>query len=48
VEKVKYYLIHHDERIKIAKQGHERSVREYSLDSRANSILTVLRKRNLI
>ncbi len=48
VEKVKYYLIHHDERIKIAKQGHERSVREYSLDSRANSILTVLRKQNLI
>jgi len=39
VDKVRYYLANEDERLRIAKAGHERCIRENSLSSRARVII---------
>jgi spore maturation protein CgeB len=47
-EKVRYYLEHEDERKAIAELGHERAMREYSLDARSAELLAVLLERGVI
>lgn len=47
-EKVRYYLAQEGERKAIAKQGHDRAMREYSLDARGREVLGVLRERGFV
>ncbi|MEZ5031451.1 MAG: glycosyltransferase [Saprospiraceae bacterium] len=48
VEKVRYFLEYPDERARIAAMGHQRALREYSMDVRAKDVLAVLKVRGLI
>lgn len=48
VDKVKFYLSNPEKRTLIAAQGHERAIREYSLDARAQQVLAILKQRNII
>ena len=43
-EKILYYLHHPEERVLMASRAHQRAVPAYSLDSRANAIVTVLQQ----
>ena len=43
-EKIKYYLVHEDEREKIAKRGYERILREHTYEKRFVDIFEFARK----
>ncbi len=43
-EKIRYYLLHSEERLRLSKKAHQRAVPAYSLDSRADAIVAILQK----
>ncbi|MCW5583869.1 MAG: glycosyltransferase [Gammaproteobacteria bacterium] len=47
-EKIKYYLLNEQERIKIQEAGYQRAQKAYSLDNRALELLVTLKTRGII